>query len=139
MASPQFIEVLKQLHATGQQKPIRWEPLKRASYSQRCDFCIALGNGVIHLTGKDDNYCTRQAGYTAYLMTRDGLMVDEFEANQHESEFFPLLEELFQQARNAAFNFPRMLEDIQADLAAGKVRELPKQLVKPYDDDEIPF
>src|SRR5581483_5516264 len=99
---------------------------------------IALGNGVIHLTGHDDNQRTRVAAYKAFLMTRDGLIVDEFEAGQHESEFFPLLEELFLQARNAAFNFPRMIEEIQADLAAGRVRELPKELIKP-DDDDIPF
>lgn len=139
MASPQFIELLKQLHETGAQKPLRWEPLKRASYSRRCDFCIAMGNGVIHITGNDDNQMTRLAGYTAYLMTRDGLLVDEFEANQHESEFFPLLEALFLQARNAAFNFPRMIEEIQADLSSGKVRELPKDLARPDEDDEIPF
>jgi hypothetical protein len=142
MASPQFIELLEEMRQIGDQKLLRWEPIKRTRYSSRCDFCIALGAGVIHVTGSDDDESQWRASYKAYLMTRDGLMVDEIEGSQYESECYPLLRDLFQQARVAAFNLPRMIEEMQSDLVAGRTRELPKDLIQPeaeVDDSEIPF
>ena len=138
MASKQFIELLQQLHETGEKKPLRWEPIRRKYESHRCDFCLALGGGVIHLVGNDSDDMHWSANVKAYLMTRDGLLVDEYEAKQNETLLFETMFSLFTQARDAAFNLPRMIEDIRNDLAAGKTRELPEKLVRP-DENDIPF
>lgn len=139
MASPQFIELLKQLHTTGQQKPLRWEPVKRSRYSSHCDFYLALGNGVLHVSSNEDDEETWGANYRVTLLTRDGLLVDEIETSQLESSYDKFIRDLFRQARSAAFNLPRMVEEMQADLVAGRTRELPKDLLKDNESSEIPF
>ena len=139
MASPQFIELLKQLHETGEQKLLRWEPVKRSRYSSRCDFYLALGNGVVHVTSNDDDEETWGANYKVKLLTRDGLLVDEIETSQFESQYDTFIRDLFRQARSAAFNLPRMVEEMRSDLVAGQTRELPKDLLKSADEMEIPF
>ena len=138
MASKLFHELLEQLHEAGEKKPLRWEPVKRSSYSSRCDFYLALGGSVICVSSKDDDEETYGASYKAALLTRDGLLVDELETSQITTDYSTLLRDLYRQARSAAFNLPRMLEDIRADLAAGKTRELPEKLVRP-DESDIPF
>jgi hypothetical protein len=139
MASPQFIELLKQLHETGEQKLLRWEPVKRSHYSSRCDFYLALGNGVVHVTSNDDDEETWVANYKVSLLTRDGLLVDELETSQIEASYSQLIRDLYRQARSAAFNLPRLVEEMQSDLVAGRTRELPKDLLKSDEDEGIPF
>jgi hypothetical protein len=139
MASPQFLELLNQLYETGEQKLLRWEPLKRSPYSSRCDFCIALGSGVIHVSSNEDDEETWGANYKVKLLTRDGLLVDEIETSQIEGHYDTFIRDLFRQARSAAFNLPRMVEEMRSDLFAGRTRELPKDLLKSDDDTEVPF
>ena len=138
MASTHFMELLEQLQQTGAQKPLRWEPVKRSSYSAHCDFYLALGGGVVCVSSKDDDEQTYGASYKAALLTRDGLLVDELETCQITTDYSALLRDVYRQARSAAFNLPRMVEDMRNDLATGKARELPEKLVKPYESD-IPF
>ena len=137
MASPELMNLLETLYETGKQKPLRWEPVQR-SYSDQCDFCIALGNGVLHLSGKDNDPGESNASFRLELMTRDGLLADEFEASVPESPHYLQLRDLFHQARSAAFNMPRMIEEMKADALAGKTRDLPKEKTK-WSEHDIPF
>ena len=140
MASPQFLELLKQVYETGEQKLLRWEPVKRSRYSSHCDFYLALGGGVLHVSSNEDDEETWGANYRVALMTRDGLLVDEIETSQLENSYDRFIRDLFRQARGAAFNLPRMVEEMQSDLVAGRTRELPKDLLKSDDvSSEIPF
>lgn len=140
MASQQFLDLLNRIYASGEQKPLRWEPVRRSRYGAHCDFYLALGNGVLRVTSNDDDDETWSASYKVTLLTRDGLLVDELETSQIEASYSQTLRDLYRQARAAAFNLPRMAEEMLADLAAGRTRELPKDLLKASDDEmEIPF
>ncbi len=139
MASTQFTELLEQLLETGAQKPPRWEPVKSHSYSSHCDFYLALGTGILRVTSEDDDEETWGASYKVALLTRDGLLVDELETSQIEAGYSQMLRDLYWQARSAAFNLPRMVEEMRADLAAGRTRDLPKDVLAPVDESEIPF
>ena len=137
MASPQFIQLLESLHQTAPQRRLHWQPVRRHQYGSHCAFCIALGAGVVRVDSNDDDEHTLHAEYRAYLTTRDGLLVDEIIARQHESDYYPLLRELYHQARIAAFNLSRMVDEMQHDLEAGVTRELPADKFEPNGD--IPF
>ncbi len=136
MASPQFLHLLEQLHKTSSQRQLPWQPVRRASYSSRCDFRIALGDGVVRIECNDDYSETLESCYSAYLNTRDGLLVDEVAADSDESEYYPLLHEIYQQARIGAFDLSRMIDTMLQDLESGKVRDLPKDNA---DNGDIPF
>src|SRR5258708_3808554 len=123
MASPQFMDLLQQLLESGEQKLLRWEPVKRSRYSARCDFYLALGNGVVHVTSNEDDEETWVASYKVSLLTRDGLLVDELETSQTETSYSQLIRDLYRQARSAAFNLPRLVEEMRSDLVAGRTRD----------------
>ena len=136
MASPQFLHLLEQLCKTGRQRQLPWQTSRKSRYSSRCDFQIALGEGVVRIEGNDEYSDEPESCYSAYLSTRDGLLVDEVAAYSDESEHYPLLHEIYQQARIGAFDLPRMIDSMQQDLESGRVRDLPKA---DSDDSEIPF
>jgi hypothetical protein len=136
MASPQFIQMLEQLHKTSEEQQLQWQPVRKSRFSSRCDFCIALGNGVVRVESDDDDEHTLNACYKAYLTTRDGLLVDELVARQYESDYYPTLREMYRQARTAAFNLTPLIDGMRADLESGAVRDLPD--VK-FDPDDIPY
>ncbi|MEP7341141.1 MAG: hypothetical protein ABI977_25650 [Acidobacteriota bacterium] len=137
MASPQFIHLLDQLHKTSQRRQLPWQPIRKYGYSSSCDFRIALGDGIVYIHSNDDDEHTLQANYQAYLTTRDGLLVDEVVARQHESDYYPMLREIHQQARIGAFKLDQMVDVMQNDLESGVVRELPEDKFEPHSD--IPF
>jgi len=137
MASPQFIHLLDQLHTTSQRRQLAWQPLRKHRYSSSCDFRIALGDGIVYIQSNDDDEHTLNASYQAYLTTRDGLLVDEITARQHESDYYPMLREIYQQARVGAFKLDQMIDAMQDDLESGVVRELPEDKFEPPSD--IPF
>jgi hypothetical protein len=131
MASSQFLDFLGRLYETGQQQPLRWEPLRRSSYTAFCDFYLALGNGVLRVTSNEDDEQSRAARYAVTLYTREGLVVDDLETCQVESDYNTLLRDLYRQARSAAFNLPGLLAEMQSDLAAGQTREIPQAVLPP--------
>jgi hypothetical protein len=135
MASPQFIHLLGQLHQMSELRQLHWQPVRKSRYTSRCDFSIALGNGVVRLESNDDDEQTLNASYKAYLITRDGLIVDELIARQYESDHYPALREIYRQARIAAFNLTTLVDEMQADLESGVVRDLPDYK---FDPDDIP-
>jgi hypothetical protein len=137
MASPQFIHLLDQLHKTSQRRQLAWQPLRKYRYSNNCDFRIALGDGIVYIHSNDDDEHTLHANYQAYLTTRDGLLVDEIIARQHESDYYPMLREIYNQARISAFKLDQMVDAMQNDLESGAVRELPEDKFEPHGD--IPF
>jgi hypothetical protein len=137
MASPQFIHLLDQLHKTSQRRQLAWQPIRKYHYSSSCDFRIALGDGIVYIQSNDDDEHTLHACYQAYLTTRDGLLVDEITARQHESDYYPMLREIHQQARISAFKLDQMIDAMQDDLESGAVRELPEDKFEPNSD--IPF
>ena len=129
MASPQFHAFLQRLVATGQQQPLRWEPVRRSSYTAYCDFYLALGQGVLRLASNEDDPQTRPVRYAATLYTREGLIVDEWEITPTDDAASPLLCELYRQARSAAFKLPELLAEMETDLAAGQTREIPQAVL----------
>ncbi len=70
------------------------------------------------------------------LTTRDGLLIDELVARVHESEYYPMLCEIYHQALVAGFDLSRMVDGMQEDLESGKTRNLPKER---FNEDEFPF
>jgi len=138
MASEQFLHLLEQLHKTAEHRRLPWQPVRQYANGGRCDFRIALGNGIVRIetNNADANENSFDARCTAYLTTRDGLLIDEVVARQHESDYYPMLREIYQQALIAAFELSRMVDGMQEDLESGKVRDLPKDEVN---DSEIPF
>ncbi len=137
MASPQFLHLLEQLHKTSQRRQLAWEPIRKYSYSFSCNFRIALGEGIVYIKSSDDDEHTLHASYEAYLTTREGLLIDEIIARQHESDYYPMLREIYHQARIGAFKLDQMVNAMQDDLESGIVRELPKDKFEPHSD--IPF
>jgi len=136
MASEQFLHLLEQLHKTAERRHLPWQPVRQYASGGRCDFRIALGNGIVRIETNDADERSLEARCTAYLTTRDGLLIDEVVARQHESDYYPFLRKIYQQALLAAFNLSRMVDGMQEDLESGKVRDLPKEEVN---DCEIPF
>ena len=136
MPGQHFIHLLEQLHKTSSQRQLPWHPVRKARYSSRCDFHIALGEGIIRIECNDDYSETPESYFSACLSTRDGLQIDELAADNDESEYYPLLHEIYQQARIGAFDLSRMIDGMQRDLESGNVRDLPKD---DSDDGEIPF
>jgi hypothetical protein len=136
MAKPQFMHLLEQLHKTSQRRQLPWQPVRQWRGSSRCDLRLALGAGIVSLARDDDDEHTLHACYKARLITRDGLLVDEVESSQFEKDYYPLLRELYHQARIAAFDLPRLVDGMQADLESGKARDLPKDN---FNDSDIPF
>ena len=137
MASPQFIHLLEALHKTSQRRQLAWQPIRKYRYSSNCNFRIALGEGIVYIQSNDDDEHTLHASYQAYLTTRDGLLVDEIIARQQESDYYPMLRELHQQARVAAFKLDQMVDAMQSDLESGITRDLPEDKFEINDD--IPF
>ncbi|MGH9751337.1 MAG: hypothetical protein ACREA2_01005 [Blastocatellia bacterium] len=136
MASPQFLHLLDQLHKTAERRRLPWQSVRQYASGGRCDFRIALGAGIVRIETNDADEQTLDARYKAYLTTRDGLLVDEVVARQHESNYYPMLREIYHQALVAAFDLSRMVDDMQEDLESGKTRDLPKE---PFNEDEAPF
>jgi len=129
MVSSQFHAFLQRLVATGQQQPLRWEPVRRSSYTAYCDFYLALGEGVLRLASNEDDPQSRSVRFAATLYTREGLIVDELEICPADSDDATLLRELYRQARSAAFKLPELLAEMEADLAAGQTREIPQAVL----------
>jgi hypothetical protein len=136
MAKPQFMHLLEQLHKTAQRRQLPWQPVRQWPSSSRCDLRLALGAGVVSLTCEDDDEHTLHACYKARLTTRDGLLVDEVVAHQLEKDYYSILRELYHQARIAAFDLPRLVDGMQADLESGVERDLPKDN---FNESDIPF
>lgn len=136
MSKPQFMHLLEQLHKTGGRRQLPWQPVRQWSGSSRCDLRIALGAGVVSLTCDDDDEHTLHACYTARLTTRDGLLIDKVVANQCEADYYPMIRELYHQARIAAFDLLRLVDGMQADLESGVERDLP---VDNFNESDIPF
>jgi hypothetical protein len=90
----------------------------------------------VRIETNDDDEHTLHACYKARLTTRDGLLIDEVVANQVESDYYPMLREIYLQARIAAFDLPRLVDGMQEDLETGKVRDLPEDN---FNDSDIPF
>lgn len=137
MASPQFIHLLDQLHKTSQRRQLPWQPIRKYRHSSSCDFRIALGDGIVYIQSSDDYEYTTPARYHAYLTTRDGLLVDEVNARQDESDYYLMLREIYDQARVSAFKLDQMIGVMQTDLESGVIRELPEDKFEPNSD--IPF
>jgi len=136
MAKPQFMHLLEQLHKTAERRQLPWQPVRQWPSSSRCDLRLALGAGVVSLTCDDDDEHTLHASYKARLTTRDGLLVDEVVAHQLEKDCYPMIRELYHQARIAAFDLPRLVDGMQADLESGVERDLPKDN---FNESDIPF
>ncbi len=136
MASPQFLHLLDQLHKTAERRPLPWQPVRQYAGGGHCNFRLALGAGIVRIESDDADERTFNACYTAYLTTRDGLLVDEVVARRHESDYYPLLREIYHQALGAAFDLSRMVDGMQSDLESGKVRDLPEDKFKM---DDVPF
>lgn len=138
MASPQFLHLLEQIHKTSGHKKLPWRPVTHPGYLIKGAFRVALGDGVVRLEAESEDEFQFKASYNAYLLTREGLVVDEICATQHyESEHYAFLRELYQSARAAAFNLDRMIDGMQDDLESGQVRDLPPD--DESDDSDIPF
>jgi hypothetical protein len=137
MASPQFLAILKQLYETGEQKPLRWEPVKRSRHSAYCDIYLALGQGIIHLSSNEADEESLAAKYVATLLTREGLIVEELTTSQLATGYSSLVRDLFRQARAAAFNLPQMIESMQQDLAVGTSREIPPVVLSREREDDF--
>ena len=129
MPSPQFLAFLGRLYERGQQQPLRWEPLRRSSYTSYCDFYLALGQGVLRLASNEDDPQNRPVRYAATLYNREGLIVDEWEITPAADDDQPLLRELYRQSRSAAFKLPELLAEMEADLSAGQTREIPQAVL----------
>ena len=136
MASPQFLHLLDQLHETAERRRLPWQPVRQYASGGRCDFRIALGAGIVRIETNDADEQTLDARYTAYLTTRDGLLIDEVVARRHESDYYPMLREIYHQALVAAFELSRMVDGMQEDLESGKTRDLPKEQ---FNEDGVPF
>ncbi len=138
MASQEFLRLLDQLHKTAERRRLPWQPVRQYASGGRCDFRLALGNGIVRIETNEANANENSfdARYTAYLTTRDSLLVDEVVARQHESDYYPMLREIYHQALVAAFDLSRMVDGMQEDLESGKARDLPKDK---FNDDEIPY
>jgi len=128
MASQEFLRLLDQLHKTAERRRLPWQPVRQYASNGHCDFRIALGDGIVRIetNDADANENSVSARFTAYLTTRDGLLVDEVVARQHESDYYPMLRELYHQALVAAFELSRMVDGMQEDLESAKVRDLPE-------------
>jgi hypothetical protein len=137
MASPQFHHLLEQIHKTSQTRKLAWQPVAKSRYSKKVAFRLALGEGVVRIEAEAEDDEHFSACYAATLSRRDGLLVDEARGAQFSSEDFTLLRDIYQAARAAAFNLDRMVDEMQADLEAGRVRELPPE--EDALDDGIPF
>lgn len=137
MASQEFLRLLEQLRETAERRRLPWQPVRQYA-SDYCDFRIALGDGIVRIetNDADANENSLNARYTAYLTTRDGLLIDEVVARRHESDYYPLLREIYHQALVAAFDLSRMVDGMQEDLESGKARDLPQ---KKFDEDGVPF
>jgi len=57
-------------------------------------------------------------------------------ARQHESDYYPMLREIYHQALVAAFDLSRMVDGMQEDLESGKARDLPQEK---FNEDDVPF
>jgi len=138
MASQEFLRLLDQLHKTAERRRLPWQPVRQYASGGRCDFRIALGAGIVRIETNDANANENSfdARYTAYLTTRDSLLVDEVVARQHESDYYPMLREIYHQALIAAFELSRMVDGMQEDLESGKARDLPKEK---FNEDDVPF
>ncbi|GEM_PF-1417823 len=138
MASQEFLRLLDQLGKTAERRRLPWQPIKQYA-SDHCDFRLALGAGIVRIETNDAsaNENSFDARYTAYLTTRDGLLIDEVVARQNESDYYPMLREIYHQALIAAFDLSRMVDGMQDDLESGKVRDLPED--KFNVDDDVPF
>lgn len=136
MAKPQFLHLLEQMRKAAERRPLPWQPVRRWHGSSRCDFRIALGEGIVRIETNDADEQTRDARYTAYLTTRDGLLIDEVVARLHESDYYPMLREIYHQALVAAFDLSRVVDGMQDDLESGKTRDLPKER---FNEDDVPF
>lgn len=136
MAKPQFLQLLDQLRKTAERRRLPWEPVRQYANGGRCDFRIALGAGIVRIETNDADERTPDARYTAYLTTRDGLLIDEVVARHHESDYYPMLREIYHQALVAAFDLSRMVDGMQEDLESGKTRDLPKEQ---FNEDDVPF
>jgi hypothetical protein len=127
MPSPQFLHLLDQLHKTAERRRLPWQPVRQYASDGHCDFRIALGAGIVRIETNDADERTFDARYMAYLTTRDGLLIDEVVARRHESDYYPMLREIYHQALVAAFDLSRMVDGMQEDLESSKTRELPKE------------
>ncbi|HEV2664405.1 MAG TPA: hypothetical protein VG324_05820 [Blastocatellia bacterium] len=136
MASPQFLHLLDQLWKTAERRRLPWQPIRQYASGGRCDFRIALGEGIVRIETNDADERTPDARYTAYLTTRDGLLIDDLVARINESDYYPMLREIYHQALVAAFDLSRMVDGMQEDLESGKTLELPKER---FNEDDVPF
>lgn len=136
MASPQFLHLLDHLWKTAERRRLPWQPVRRYANDGRCDFRVALGEGIVRIETNDADEQTRDARYTAYLTTRDGLLIDDVVARLNESDYYPMLREIYHQALVAAFDLSRMVDGMQEDLESGKTLELPKER---FNEDDVPF
>ena len=132
MASPQFIHLIEQLIKNARAGKVRWQPAAREH-----TFRIALGEGVVYVRAESDDGDNYGASYIARLLTRNGQLVDELEASQFTSGEIELLRDLFHSARASAFELDRLVDGMQDDLEAGRVRDLPPDTSETEDD--IPF
>jgi hypothetical protein len=136
MPKPQFMHLLEQLRKAAERRPLPWQPVRQWRGSSRCDLRIALGEGIVSLTCEDDDEHTLHACYKARLTTREGLLVDELVVHEFEQNYYPMIRELYHQARDAAFDLTRLVDGMQADLESGAVRDLPKDN---FNESDIPF
>ncbi|MGH9751338.1 MAG: hypothetical protein ACREA2_01010 [Blastocatellia bacterium] len=136
MAKPQFMHLLEQLRKAAERRPLPWQPVRQWPGSSRCDLRIALGAGIVSLACDDDDEHTLHACYKARLTTREGLLIDKVVAHQFEQDYYPMIRELYHQARIAAFDLPRLVDGMQADLESGAVRDLPEDK---FNESDIPF
>jgi hypothetical protein len=136
MPKPQFLHLLEQLRKAAERRPLPWQPVRRWRGSSRCDLHIALGEGIVILACEDDDEHTLHACYKARLTTREGLLVDEVVAHQFEQDHYPMIRELYHQARVAAFDLSRLADGMQSDLESGAVRDLPEDN---FNESDIPF
>jgi len=136
MAKPQFLHLLEQMRKAAESRPLPWQPVRRWQGSSRCDFRIALGAGIVSIACEDDDEHTLHACYKARLTTREGLPVDEVVAHQFDQDHYPMIREIYHQARGAAFDLSRLVDGMQADLESGAVRDLPGDN---FNESDIPF
>ncbi|SRR6266404_8023910 len=118
MASERLIKLLGELLETTRLGVVGWQET-----AEENAFRIGLGDGMIRIqsrTNGDDD----ERNYEAYLMNKQGRVVDEVTAWRNSSNYM-ILRELYEEARSSALNMDGVVKSMLSDLREGRTRELP--------------
>jgi hypothetical protein len=118
MASERLVKLLGELLQTTRLGVVGWQET-----AEENAFRIGLGDGMIRIqsrTNGDDD----ERNYDAYLMNKQGRVVDEVTAWRN-SPNYVMLRELYEEARSSALNMDDVVKSMLSDLREGRTRELP--------------